>query len=316
MAQENIMEIKEGKNEVTLEGKLLEIDSFEGTTGDGREYLSATLTVETGESEQVNIELFSMKLTNSGAENSIYKSLRTVVDEYKSVAKVGKEEADIVRVEAPTGSFNNGTIGLNDYVGGDGQLRSFPQINATFVNRVDKGEEVNPHAKFAVEILVDRIIEEFDKEENETGRVILHGYIPQYGGKVIPFEFKVSKDGSGYVQDNYERNDTVFVCGDIINKSERIVTKIETAFGADKEEVKYKTLREFVVTGGTDPYDEGDANAYDPEVIRKALVQREVYLEELKEKHEKKQSGGEKKGGFDTREKTKKREIKDIDLPF
>lgn len=317
-ATNNVTEIKEGKNEVTLEGLLLEVDSFAGTTGDGREYLSTTLTVETGESEQVNVEQFSMKLTNSGAENPIYKSLQTVVDEYQSVAKVGREEADNVRVEAPTGSFNNGTIGLNDYVGGDGKLRSFPQINATFVNRVDKGSEVNPHAKFAVEVLVDRIVEEFDKEENETGRVILHGYIPLYGGKVIPFEFKVNEDGSGYVQDNYEKNDTVFVYGDIINKSERIVTKIEAAFGADKEEVKYNVLREFVISGGSEAYDEDDAKTFSPEAFAKALTEREVYLEGLITKHEQKEKGGtaKAKGGFDTNKKKTKRDIKDTDLPF
>lgn len=314
MAQENVTEIRESKNEVTLEGKLLEIDSFEGKSKDGREYLSATLTVETGESEQVDVKMFTMKETKDGKENGIYKSLRTVVDEYKSVDKVGREEADNVRVEASTGKYSNGTVGLNDYVGGDGKLRSFPEISATFINRVDG--EVTPQAKFAVEVVVDRVIDELNKEEEETGRVILHGYIALYGGKVIPFEFKVDPDGSDYVRDNYEKGDTVYVYGDIINKSEKVVTKIEAAFGKDKEEVKYNVVREFVITGGSEPYEE-EQNPFDLDAIAKGLTEREVYLEGLVTEHEKKGKSGGKKGGFDTtKKKTKRREVSGEDLPF
>lgn len=301
--------LRQAENNIKIEGLLLEKDVNTGTTGDGREFLGVKLTVETKESEQHQIELFSMKLKADGAPNGIYTSLQTVVDEYKAVADegVGRENADKVRT-------TTGEIRMNDYVGQDGQLRSFPQISATFINRVEAGQEFNPHAKFETELVVDRVVEEVGKDEEETGRVILHGYIPLYGGKVIPFEFKVSEDGSGYVQDNYEKGDTVFVYGDIINKSERIVTKIESAFGADKEDVKYKTLREFQITGGTEAYDEENAKTINVEAIGKALTEREVYLEGLKEKHEK--SKGGRKGGFDTsKPKTKKRDVGE-DLPF
>ncbi|PAV30296.1 hypothetical protein CIL05_07450 [Virgibacillus profundi] len=304
--------IREAKNIVTVEGLLLEMESREGTSAAGKDFLSAKLTVATNEekTEQHVIELFSMKLKADGNVNGIYSSLKTVVDEYKSVAQHG-DQADYVRT-------TTGKIALNDYVGGDGQLKSFPQISATFVNRLDAGEEPNYHAGFETELVVSKVVEEINQDEEETGRVKLGGYIPLYGGKVIPFEFVVNEDGSPYVLDNYENGDTVFVYGDIINFKEKTVKTIESAFGADKQEVNYKTTRSWTVSGGVEPYEEDNVNTYNVDAIKKALAEREVYLEGLKEK--KKKGGEKKKGGFDTKSKTKKKSgaasIDQDSLPF
>lgn len=310
MTEKNANQLRQAENKVEIEGLLLEIESKEGTTSDGREYLSATLTIETGENKQHNISMFSMKLKADGTENGIYNSLKTVVDEYKSVAEVGRDEADRVRT-------TTGSIALNEYVGQDGQLRSYPQIDATFVNRVDAGDEYEPKAEFQTEMVVSKVIEEIDKNtEEETGRVKLSGYIPLYGGKVIPFDFVVNEDGSPYVEDNYEPGDTVFVYGDIVNRKEQTVRKIEAAFGADKEEIHYNTVREWIVTGGLEPYDEDDPKAYSTEAIKKALAEREVYLEEMKEKAKNKDNK-KQRGGFDTRPKKKKTSEPNFDdLPF
>lgn len=305
MTNEQALELREGENVVTMEGLLLEKRSFSGKTGDGREYLSATLTIETEQdASQHQVEMFSMKLTRDGSENGIYNSLQTVVDEYKAVADVGREEADKVRIEAPTGTFNNGELGLNDYVGGDGMLRSFPEISATFVNRIPAGETYNPHAKFSVEIMVDSVIPEI-KNEEETGRVRLNGFIPQYGGRVVPFEFVVNKDGSGYVEDNYQKGDTVTVYGEIINAKEVKESTIVAAFGEDQVRTSTEYVREFEVTGGSEPLDEDDLRAFNPEAVQTAMVNREVYLEGLKEKAKQKKKPA-RRTGFDTTATTSK----------
>lgn len=312
MTQDNTV-LRQAINEITLEGLLLEIESREGKTSDGKEYLQATLTIETGENEQHDVEMFTMKHKKDSNEVSgIYESLRTVVDEYKSVDKVGREEADYVRVAPGSEKFSNGQLARNDYVGSDGQLRSFPQLTTTFVNRVEG--EPNPHAKFETELVVESVTEEIGKNEEETGRAVLKGYIPVYGGKVIPFEFVVNEDGASYVLDNYEKGDTVFVYGDIVNKRIKNVRKIEGAFGSDNEKVTYTYVREFVVIGGSAPYDDDDPKTFNTEAIGKALAEREVYLEELIEKSKKKDN--KKKGGFDTTKKSKKRDVKEEDLPF
>lgn len=301
--------LRQSENKIELEGLLIEKDIHEGVTQKGSEYLSLKLTIETDKDSHHIVESFSTKTKADGSENGLYKGLRTVVDEYKSVNDVGREEADTVRV-------NNGELRVNDYVGGDGQLRSFPQFSAIFVNRVEDVSQSIPHAKFEVEVVVDKVLEEI-KDDEETGRVVLHGYVAMYGGKVAPFEFKVAKDGAGYVMDNYEKGDTVFVYGNIINQYEKIITKTESAFGEDKEDVKHFSTRELEITGGTEPYDEESPKAYDTSLIAQALNEREVYLEGLKEKKKNaKQSSGARKPGFDVGAKKESVTISSEDLPF
>lgn len=317
MTNEQATTIRQADNVVTIEGLLTEMRTFEGKTGDGRDYLSATLTIETAENEQHDVSMFSMRLTGEGKESGIYTSLRTVVDEYKTVKEVGREEADYVKVEEPTGTFSNGELRLNDYVGGDGKLRSFPEISTTFANRISK-EEAVPHAKFRVEIMVDSVIPEI-KNDEETGRVILNSFIPLYGGRVVPFTFVVNKDGSSYVESNYNKGDTVTVHGDIVNTRKVDEQVIEAAFGEDQVKTTTTYVREFEITGGSEVYDEDSPTAFDPEAIRKAMVEREVYLDGLVEANRNKPKKQGAKTGFDTTASKKAAKPKDIskgDLPF
>lgn len=302
--------LREAQNNITVEGLLLEKEVKQGTSAAGKEFMSVKLQVETGAQSQHQVELFAMKLKKDGTENGIYTSLNTVANEYKAVQDVGREQADYV-------TTNSAKIQLNDYVGGDGQLRAFPQISATFINRVENREPV-PQATFKVEAVVDRILEEINKEtEEETGRAILHTYIALYGGKVIPFEFKVNEDGASYVVDNYEKGDTVLVYGDIVNQTEKIVKKTVAAFGKDSEDVIYNNTREYQINGGSEAYEEENTNKYDTELIKKALVQRETYLEELKvKKQNQTNSNNGVKAGFDTTSSKPKVDIDASSLPF
>ena len=261
--------LRQAENKVTIEGVLLEVRNTEWKSGKG---MNIELDIEVKENEVHTVYGMSKYKKEDGSDNGIAKGFKTIVEEYKSVATHGREEADKVRV-------NQGRIELNEYYGQDGKLRSLPRVSTNFVNRVQAGEEFDPRAEFEAELFVRSVKPELNKEGNETGRAVLDGYIPVYGGSVIPFSFKVFTDGSEYVQDNYEPGKTVFIYGDIINYKEKIVKKTEAAFGKDKETITY------VVTGGEDPYEEENVKSYDGELIHKALVERETYLAELKAKN-------------------------------
>lgn len=309
MTEQNNQNLRQAENDISLEGLLLEKRVHEGVTQDKKDYLSVDLTLEVAPNEQHQVSLFSTATKKDGTPNGIYTSLRTVADEYKAVGDegVGRENADHVTI-------NQAEIRMNDYVGQDGQLRSFPQINATFANRVE-GREPNPHAKFDVEVVVANIVEEFDKNEEETGRAKVKGYIPLYGGNIAEVDFVVTNDGAGYVLDNYENGDTVQVWGELINKREEHTTTIPAGFGKDQKKTTYTTVREYLITGGSEPYDEDSPKVYDTGLIKTALNEREVYLEGLVEKSKQKKGGAKK--GFDTGSSSKKkRDIKDDSLPF
>lgn len=300
---ENKNTLREGLNNVVIEGLLLEVRHQEWKSGEG---LSIEIDIETGEGEVHTVNGMSKYKKADGSENGIAKGYQTIINDYCSVAKVGRENAHKVRV-------TQGRIGLNEYFGQDEKLKSFPQLASNFFNRVEASDEYKPRAEFEVEIVVQSVVDEVRNDE-ETGRAILKGFIPLYGGKVIPFEFKVAVEGADYVRDNYEKGQTVKVNGDIINFKEVTEIEEEVAFGKPQKKIKTKTIREYVVTGGVPAYDEENVNTYDPELIGKALAEREIYLEGLKKKKDEPKK--EEKKGFDTKTTSKKPKINTDDLPF
>jgi hypothetical protein len=160
-------------------------------------------------------------------------------------------------------------------------LRTYPQIDTNFVNRLNAGDEFNPRAEFEVEIFVKSVVPEI-KNDDETGRMKVNAIIPVFGGKVIPFEFMVSEEGAEFVSDNYEVGSTTRVYGDIVNFKEVKETEIPVAFGKPQKKITTKTIREYLITGGTDPYEEEDVKRFTIETIQQAMVERETYLLELK----------------------------------
>ncbi|MGV7065769.1 hypothetical protein [Bacillus velezensis] len=302
---ENKTVLREASNVVTIEGTLAEVRHTEWKSGKG---LNIELDIEVAPNEVHTVKGFSKYKKADGTDNAIAKGYQTIISEYKSIAEHGRDEADKVRI-------TQGKIGLNEYYS-QGILKAYPQLTTNFVNRLDANEEFNPRAEFDVELFVKNVTEEKVKGE-ETGRVNLNGYIPLYGGKVIPFEFVVTKEGSHYVENNYEKGSTVNVFGKIINFKEQKVTTKAAAFGEDKKEITTNSKREYLITGGNDPYDEDSKNAFNADAIKKALTEREIYLDELKN-----EGGNEnnKKSGFGgsapNNKPSKPVEISDDDLPF
>ncbi|MCA1027024.1 hypothetical protein LCM23_13060 [Cytobacillus kochii] len=300
MSEQNTL--REAYNNVEIEGVLLEVRHQEWKSKEG---LNIELDIEVAENEIHTVSGMSKYKKADGSENGIAKGYKTIIDEYKSVASHGREEADKVRV-------NQGKVGVNEYYGQDGKLKSFPQLTSNFFNRVSPGEEYAPKAEFEVEVFVKSTSPEI-KNDEETGRLKLEGIIPLYGGKVIPFSFVVNEEGADYVDSNYEAGDTAKVYGDIINFKEKVTVMEKAAFGKDKEKVTYKTLREYLITGGVDPYDEENANSYKVDSIKQAMVERETYLAELKNQSQ--QPKAEEKKGFGKKSSDAPAKKK-IELPF
>jgi hypothetical protein len=303
MTEQNIL--REAENRVSIEGTLLEIRHQEWKSKEG---LNIELDIEVAENEVHTVHGMTRYKKKDGSDNAIAKGYQTIIDEYLSVAKHGRDQADKVRV-------TQGKIGVNEYYGEDGMLRSFPQLSTNFVNRLGAGDEFNPRAEFEVEIFVKSVVPEV-KNEDETGRVKVNSIIPIFGGKVIPFEFMVSKDGAEFVSDNYEVGCTTRVYGDIVNFKEVKETEIPVEFGKPQKKISTKTIREYLITGGTDPYEEDDTKVFSIEALKKAMVERETYLLELKNKKSEPKNN-ENKTGFGSKGKTdQKPKFNKGDLPF
>jgi len=153
-------------------------------------------------------------------------------------------------------------------------------------------------------MFVTSVKEEIKKEE-ETGRVIVGGWTPVYGGKIIPMEVVAGKitDDDGeevdFAQDvlnQIEEGMTVNVWGEINYKS--IITKVKKGGGLGK--AKIEETREYInelVLVGADII-EDDEKCFDMELIKKAKIERDNAIENKKNedsKEEKKGSGMGKK---------------------
>jgi hypothetical protein len=285
MTQQNTL--REALNKVTIEGTLLEVRHQEWKMKNG---LNIELDIEVAENEVHTVKGMSAYKKKDGSDNANAKGYQTIINEYLTVAKHGRDQADKVRI-------TQGKIGLNEYYGQDGMLKSYPELSTNFVNRVNASDDYNPRAEFEIEIFVKSVVPEI-KNNDETGRVKVNAIIPLYGGKVIPFEFMVGEDGAEFVSDNYEVGCTTKVFGDIVNFKEITEIEVPVAFGKPQKKVNTKTIREYLITSGSDPYEEENVNSYKVEDIQKAMVERETYLLELKSGSNNNNKQEEKKGGF------------------
>jgi hypothetical protein len=275
---ENNTILREADNKAFIEGTVSEIN-FELKPIQGKDAITGDIVVTTGENAVHTVDVFAYKLTKDGKDNSVYKGLCTVMNEYKSIAKYGKEEADKVRISGAK------LVG-NDYYNPAGELKSIIKINTNFVNRLKAGEEYNPKAEFEVEIFIHKLTDEVDKKTGDlTGRKIISGLVPVYDGKVIPMEFIVAdKELVAAVDSMYEIGQTVKVYGDLINTVTTTTKTTAVAIGKPKETTSTLTVREMIFTGGTEPYLEDNANVFSMETIKNAMAVRTEYLEELKNK--------------------------------
>ena len=268
--------LQEAENKVHIEGTVVEVKIEKGKLPDGREIIKGDVDIKVDEDSTHTVSMFSMKLNKDKEVSGIYKGIETIMNEY--------QPGDRVRI-------TQGNVRLNEYIGRDGTLKSYPQINSNFVNRLKDTDAFEPKATFAFEMLVANVSEEM-KNDEETGRAIIKGYIPIYGGEIIPFETVVSDPRAvEYVISNYEKGQTVSVHGDIVNQTFITRREIEVGFGDPQINTSTRTVREYLIKGGSAPYEEDSKNAFDLKLVKKALEAREAKIEEMKEKKKKKDGG-------------------------
>lgn len=279
--------MREAKNIVRVEGILSEIDLgyhewTDRTTNKRREGIRGLIKVRveqkmSGEDTtlEVPIHFFAPRFTNSGGENPSFTSIDRVMKTFKSIAAVGEEEADRVRV---TGA----RIQMNEYYGADGNLVSFPRINGAFVNKV-VNNEFDQGAVFEIEFVLGKIEPETDREGVETGRHKVTGVVPLWRGvDVVPFYSDNPKVTS--TMTNYWREGTtVRAVGKLNFTSKTYTEEKEIDFGEPMTIQRTSFVSELIITGGArDPLP--DERAYQTEEIQQALAERKAKLEAQKER--------------------------------
>ena len=281
-----MLESKE--NSVKIEGILSEIDLEAGSyVKDGKtvEKIGGSIKVRVNqvlngvETElDIPVYMFANKLTNKGTPNPAYASIERVMNEYKSIAAVGIDAADRVRI---TGA----NIRMNEYYGQGDKLNSYPRINASFVTKVTDMSKYNPEASFSAIFAIGNMGYETDKDGVEvTDRYKIRGIMPQYGGSVDVIDFyATSPNVIDAVSSYWEQGDTVKINGKLNFSSVTEEKVVQVDFGEPRIERKTISVSELIITGGSQTPLEGDF-AFDMDEIQAALEARQARLAELKTK--------------------------------
>ena len=291
-----MLESKE--NSVKIEGILSEVDLETGSyVKDGKTVEKIGGSIKVRVTQMLNgieteldipVYMFANKLTNKGTPNPAYASIERVMNEYKSIAAVGIDAADRVRI---TGA----NIRMNEYYGQGDKLNSYPRINASFVTKITDMSKFAPEATFSAIFAIGNMGYETDKDGVQIpDRFKIRGIMPQYGGSVDVIDFfATSPNVIDAVSSYWEQGDTVKINGKLNFSSKTEETVVQVDFGEPRVERKTVSVSELIITGGSQTPLEGDF-AFDMDEIQSALEARQARLAELKAKQKAKEKGAPK----------------------
>lgn len=283
---------RQAENKVKIEGILSEIDLKYGSfqrDGSDVETIGGSIKVlveQVVNGEDVTLEIpvhmFSTKYTKAGKINPSYESIETVMKEYKSIAATGdKNVADKIRI-------TSGQIKMNEFVGQNGSIVSYPRISASFISRAVG--EFKPQATFNLEFVVSKINRVVDNDgvEVDPAKLAVEVIVPQYTSPsadamnvdVVPL-YATSNGVIDAIEQYWEAGQTFKASGRLNFTSRTETVKQEVDFGEAQETVRTINTSEFVITGGSQAPLDGDF-AFDLEDIKKGMAARKAKLEDLK----------------------------------
>lgn len=297
-------ELRQAINKIDLVGIVKEQKLKEGKSENGK-YINGSLVVKTGEFSEVELKVMVSEKNKKGDVKKAYETLKKFVDGDLMTLADCKTEEDreaVTRIRAYgnkefTPHFREDIFKAKD----SDEVKTKVGIDLGFGNIfVDNSiKEEDFKAEFDVEMFVNTVKEEM-KGEEATGRVIVSGYVPVYGGKVIPMEVVAGKiiddDGEEYdfaddVLSQIEEGMTIDVWGEIDYKAIITTTKKGGGLGKAKVETSKTYINDLIMTGADIIEDE--EKAFEMELVKKAKTERDI---EIEGKKEEKSEGESKKG--------------------
>lgn len=262
--------LRQGNAKVRVTGYVSDINLEEKTDDKGKK-ITGSLTVKTSDTNFVQFNVNVNEKKKDGTDNKTYAGIKTVMNEYKSIEKDGADEADIVHVSGDVNPFRSQNTG-QEIIG----------YKSNFFNRIKNPDEFvfgnDDNAEFNIELFIKNITPEISTEGEETGRVLVNGWLPTYNG-IEPITLIAPEDDgiADAVTNTFESGQTAEFFGNVVNT--RIVTtkEIPVAIGKPRIEKKTTYKNELIISGASEPYEDGvSENApYDADSIKAAIAERE-----------------------------------------
>lgn len=306
-------ELRQGINNISLTGVVKEHKLTLHKDKDGN-YINGSLVVKTGEFSEIEIKVFVGEKTKDKTKTKkAFEVLQKFIDgEHLTLAtcKNDEDRESVAKVriygnKEYTPNFKEDIFRIKE----SGEVKTKLTIDLGFGNiSVDSSiKEEDYKAEFEVEMFVTSVKEEIKKDE-ETGRVIVSGWTPVYGGKVIPMEviagMIIDDDGEelNFAEDvlsQIEEGMTIDVWGEINYKA--IITKTSKGGGLGK--AKVEEHREYVndlILVGAD-IQEDEEKEFDMELIKAAKIERDNKIEEVKNEESKDSKDSKKSSGINNK---------------
>jgi len=307
-------ELRQGVNNVTLTGEVKEHKLKFNKDKDGN-YINGSLIVKTGEFSELELKIFAKEKNKDGKVKKVFETLNKFIDgEQLTLAdcKNDEDRENVTKVRI----FGNGDFVPHFKeeifkIKESEEVKTKITIELGFGNvSIDNGIKPEDYkADFDVEMYVTSVKEEI-KNDEETGRTIISGWTPVYGGKVIPMEFVagtiIDDEGEEYdfgadVLNSVEEGMTLNLWGNINYQSKIVKTKKGGTLGKAKIEEHREYVNELIVLGAD--IQEDVEKEFDPELVKKAKIERDNEIENKKneESTDKKGKGlGNKGAGANT----------------
>ena len=253
---------------------------LEMKTENGVRTIEGTITIKTSDTNFVQMRVRCADKKKDGTENKAFAGVMTVMNEYKSIADDGADEADRVRTSGQINLFRSNNNG-NEIV----------SYTSNFFSRVKNTQNVEPKAEFEVEMFIKSLVPEMDRNGEETGRYKIVGWVPTFNG-IEPLDLIVPEELADQVSSIYEPKQTARFYGNIIQNVTYETIDKPMAFGV-KKETKANFINELVVTGGSPVYDATDKDEvveggnqipYNPDTIQAAIDERDRRIKEEQNK--------------------------------
>ena len=296
-------ELRTGMNKIGITGVVKEHKLSLQKNDKKEEYINGSLIIKAGEFKEIELRVFVSKLKKDGTVKKNFETLKKFIDKEYDTMATNKENAATISVY---GNDNFTPQLKEERYANQTKTEVITKISCDlgFGNiRVADFQEEEYKATFDIEMFVTSIDEEM-KDDEETGRVIVKGFTPVYGGDVMEMKIIAGKivdeegeyDFAEDIRDGVDVGDTVNFWGDI--NFMKIIEKKKKGGGMGRAKIEEKStyINELVATGAELVDDED--KAFDEELIGTAVRERKIAMEEKLNEAKKKGDGKQNKKGL------------------
>lgn len=267
------------ENKVNVRGYVFSTKNLKErvSSKDGSKFISGNLNIATDENalNVVTVSFYASEFYKNGNRNNTYTMLKDIIDgNVKTYEQVGKDAAR-VRISAD--------IGVNDYIGQDGEMHSPKQVRGKFIHTDDYNTfEASWEADT---VITSATIREYEGEEPS---LLLRGFVLDYRNAMVPVNFSARDKAS---IEFFEGQDISPSNPCVINISGVIATNTvvresteETAFGARVKNTS-RSFQTWEVTSGKTPLDFDDEAVITADDVKRLTTEREARLQYVKERN-------------------------------